>query len=155
MSGCSNAVLLTDLVLFCCFLMSDWLEAVWVSDEERCLYERLQGGQGWKMEAHADTYASIHKDKIQMFHTWTQKLSGPCTVQPLPHHTHTHTSPVFYLTLSPRLISCCTASGCVQIHSLWKWKAAPRCTLSFSLIQLATDSLHAALTHISVEIKDV
>lgn len=86
MSGCSNAVLLTDLVLFCCFLMSNWLEAVWMSDEEHCLNERLLGGQGWKIEPHTRTYASTHKEKIQMFHTRTQKLSSPCTVQPLLFH---------------------------------------------------------------------
>lgn len=63
MSGRSNAALLPDFVLFC-FVMSDWLEAVCVSDEEQRLNEWASGWPGLENRI-THTYAPTHEAKYR------------------------------------------------------------------------------------------
>lgn len=113
MSGCSNAVLLTDLVLFCCFVMSDWLEAVWVSDEEQRLSEWASGWPALENRfTHMCIHTHIHKRtvKIQMSPTATQNLSCPFSLYlsfPLS---------AFYLTLSVLFPIALLLAMCKFIH---------------------------------------
>jgi len=65
------------------------------------------------------------------------------------------TLPVFYLALFPRIISSCTASGCVQIQSLCKWKPALCCKIHLVLYSVGNrDSPFCSHPHLRMEIKD-
>lgn len=149
-SGCSDAALLTDLVLFCCFVMSERLEAVWVSDEEHCL-NGLQGGPTRKIRSHRDTHT--HR-------------GYRCLI--LEHKNSSHGSPLLLLvivatlsfislSLSPCLISSPARFRLCANSFTVKMEGSPALhSFIWSDIQLATASLRVhALLHTSDEIKNV
>lgn len=153
MSGRRDALLLADLVYCFCFAMSDWLGAVWVSDEEPCLNE---WASGWlrlenrishthnRTHARARIHTPWQDTDVSYFNTKTPSSHCPPSLA--------------FISLPLHLISPRAASGCVQIHSLWKWKAAQRGTVSvgppFSYLQSLLAPL-SALTYVSGEIKDL
>ena len=99
MSGRSNAVLLADLVLFCCFVMSDWLEAVWVSDEQQRLNEWASGWPGSENRiSHVHTHVHPHTQRRDTDVSYSKTKTQPSSHRPLS--LHPPTIPVFYLALS-------------------------------------------------------
>lgn len=117
LSGRSYAALLSDLVSFCCFVMSCWLEAVWLSDEEQRLNERASGWPGLENRiSHTRTHTRMHPHTTPRYRCLTlEHKNSAVLTQSTPSPPPPSQS---FISLSLHLIYRRTASGCVQIRSL-------------------------------------
>lgn len=144
---CSAAFWFGFVLLFCHErLAGGCLVARWAAESEWMGFRVAGVGE----QTHTRTYASTHDAKIQMSHSGGQKLSRPNTAEPPPPPP-----PVFYLALSPSHLPSHCFWLCADSLTMEMEGSSMQHSFIQASVQLATDSLHAALTHISDEIKDL